>query len=264
MKRSLPNPDNVVQSSILDFPIEILWIIASTLEGGDISTLARTHSTFYPKLRLALIKYNIRHQNSSALHWAAKNNNRAFAKTLLSYQADVNALHDGFSPLMTAAKYSSELITNLLLRKKNLHVNRRNADGESALWYSVAKESSAVVNQLLQHPRTKIDLLNREGQTVLWLTVFRGNRDLVSLLLSRGANPNTMDRYGMSPWIQSYVRRGESIKYLLLDHMKAVSPEIFSVDGVFAENGKSICEDSSSYGQSQVQLRAKRVRYAHV
>jgi hypothetical protein len=46
--------------------------------------------------------------------------------------------------------------------------------------------------------------------------------------------------------------------------MKAVSPEIFSVDGVFAENGKSICEDSSSYGQSQVQLRAKRVRYAHV
>jgi hypothetical protein len=133
MKRSLPNPDNVVQSSILDFPTEILWIIASTLEGGDISALARTHSTFYPKLRLALIKYNIRHQNSSALHWAAKNNNRAFAKTLLSYQADVNALHDGFSPLMTAAKYGSELITNLLLRKKNLHVNRRNADGESAL-----------------------------------------------------------------------------------------------------------------------------------
>ncbi|KAF4768182.1 hypothetical protein HAV15_002961 [Penicillium sp. str.  len=209
--------------SILDFPTEILWIIASTLEGGDISALARTHSTLYPKLRLALIKYNIRHQNSSALHWAAKNNNRAFAKTLLSYRADVNALHDGFSPLMTAAKYGSELVTDLLLRKKNLHVNRRNADGESALWLSVAIESSAVVNQLLQQPRVKIDLPNREGQTVLWLAVFRGNRDLVSLLLSRGANPNTMDRYGMSPWIQSCVRRGESIKYLLLDHMKAVS-----------------------------------------
>lgn len=99
---------------------------------------------------------------------------------------------------------------------------------------------------------------------MLWLAVFRGNRDLVSLLLSRGANPNTMDRYGMSPWIQSCVRRGESIKYLLLDHMKAVSPEIFSVDGVFAENGKSICKGSSSYGQSQVQLRAKGVRFAHV
>lgn len=75
----------------------------------------------------------------------------------------MNALHDGFSPLMTAAKYGSELITNLLVRKKNLHVNRRNADGESALWYSVAKESSAVVNQLLQYPCVKIDLPNREG-----------------------------------------------------------------------------------------------------
>ncbi|KAJ5230944.1 hypothetical protein N7489_011652 [Penicillium chrysogenum] len=250
--------------NILDCPTEILWIIASTLQGSDISTLARTHSTLYPKLRLALIKYNIRHQKSSALHWAAKTNDRPFAKTLLSYRADVDAMVDGLSPLMMAAKHGSELVTDLLLRKGKPRVNMRNENGICALWYGVEKGSVAVVDQLLQHSRVKIDLPNREGQTVLWLAVFRSNRDLVSLLLSRGANPDTTDRYGISPWIQSCIRDRNSIKYLLLDHMKAMSPEMFSKDSVFAGNGETICEGTSSNKEGQIQLRTKRVRFAHV
>jgi hypothetical protein len=87
------------------------------LQGSDISALARTHSTIYPKPRLALIKCNIWHQKSSALHWAAKTNNRPFAKISLSYRADVDAMVDNFS-LVTAAKYGSDLVTNLLLRKR--------------------------------------------------------------------------------------------------------------------------------------------------
>ncbi|KAJ6118965.1 hypothetical protein N7471_013585 [Penicillium samsonianum] len=253
-----------MQVSILDCPTEILWIIASILQGGDISALARTHPTLYPKLRLTLIKYNIRHQNSSALHWAAKTNNRAFAKTLLSYRADVDAMVNDFSPLMTAAKHGSERVTNLLLRKRKSRVNMRNANGMCALWYGVEKGSSAVVNQLLQHSCIKIDLPNREGQTALWLAVFRANRDLVSLLLSRGANPDTIDRYGISPWIQACIRDRNSIKYLLLDHMKAESPKLLSKDSVFSGNGRTICEGSRLYGESQSRLRTKRVRFAHI
>ena len=56
---------------------------------------------------------------------------------------------------------------------------------------------------------------------MLRLAVFGANRDLVSLLLSRGANLNTTDRYGISPWHQVYIRDGNGIKYLLLDHMYA-------------------------------------------
>jgi hypothetical protein len=156
------------------------------------------------------------------------------------------------SPLMTAVKYGSELVTDLLLGKKNVHVNRRNADGESALWYSVAKESSAVVNQLLQHPRVKIDLPNREGQTVLWLAVFRASRDLVSLLLKRRQSPEYI-----SPWIQACIRDRNWIKYLLLDHINAESLEMF----LLAMKTKYI--GSSSYGQSQVQLRTKIVKFPH-
>jgi hypothetical protein len=50
---------------------------------------------------------------------------------------------------------------------------------------------------------------------------------------------------GLAPLESSRLTKSP-IKYLLLDHMKAVSPEIFSVDGVFAENGKSICEGNTA------------------
>jgi ankyrin repeat protein len=250
-----------MQITILDCPTEILWIIASTLQGSDISALARTHSTLYPKLRLALVKYNIWHQNSSSLHWAAKTNNRAFAKTLLSYRADVDAMVDDFSPLMTAARYGSDLVTNILLRKREPRVNTRNANGLCALWYGVEKGSFAVVNRLLQHPRVKIDLPNCQGQTVLWLAVHRGNRELTSLLLSRGANPDIKDQDGFSPWIEACISNKNSIKDLLLDFMFAESPERASKDSVFAGNGG---EGSYLYGQGQVQLPTKRVTFAHV
>ena len=237
--------EDTLQISILDLPTEIIRIIASTLMAGDIYAFAKTNQMFYPKLRLVLIKYNIKNQNSSALHWAAKTDNRAFAKTLLSYRAKVNALVGSFSPLMAAAKYGSRRVTDLLLRNQKLHVNKKNADGNTALWYSVAQNSSAAVNQLLQHPRIKIDLSNREGQTVLWLAVFQENRVLVSLLLSRGANPDTKDRYGITPWIQACIRDRNSIKDLILDHWKATSPEMFLNDEAPARNEETVFSAAS-------------------
>ncbi|KAJ5292119.1 hypothetical protein N7478_001370 [Penicillium angulare] len=209
--------------SIIDFPTEILWIIASTLSGGQISAFAQTHRNLYPKLRLALIKYNIKHQNSSALHWAAKTNHCAFAKALISYRADVNALVDDSSPLMTAADHGSELVIKVLLQKRRLRVNLRNTKGESALWHSVATTSSVIVTQLLQHPQLKVDLPNSEGQTVLWLAVFQGNRDYVCQLL---------------------------IRDLLLDHWKATSPGVISQDTPLTRSEETVTSVAGSGGAS--------------
>ncbi|KAJ5537468.1 hypothetical protein N7494_006947 [Penicillium frequentans] len=221
---------------------------ASSLTGGEICAFAQTHRNIYPKLRLALIKHNVKHQNSSALHWAAKTNNRRFAKTLLSYRADFNARVDGLSPLMTAAKYGSGRVINLLLQKIKLRVNMRNSQGESALWLSVAsKSSSAVVYQLLQHPRLRIDLPNCEGQTVLWLAVFQDNKDLVCQLLSSGAKPDAKDQFGISPWIQACISNRSQIVDLLLDHWKATSPKFVSPDRTLARREETVEARASIY-----------------
>ena len=200
-------------------------MIASTLEGHEISALARTSRTLYPKLRLALIKYNVRHQNSSALHWAAKTNNTEFAKTMISYRANVNALVDDCSPLMTAVQYASGSTFKLLLKNQKTKVNLRNKAGKSALWYSVEKNSSGVVKRLLQRPDIEIDLLHCQRQTVLWLAVFHQNKELVAMLLSKGANPDATDQDGISPWIEACIKNREPIKYLFLDHCRTVCPE---------------------------------------
>ncbi|OGE46872.1 hypothetical protein PENARI_c096G07366 [Penicillium arizonense] len=123
----------------------------------------------------------------------------------------------------------------------------RNKDGIGALWYGVEKGTFAVVNRLLQHSRVKIDLPNCQGQTVFWLAVYRGNRELASLLLSRGANPDIKDLDGFSPWIEACISNKNSIKDLLLDHMKAVSPEMFSKDN----KAKFSDEQSGEYFASQ-------------
>ncbi|CAG8231797.1 unnamed protein product, partial [Penicillium salamii] len=213
---------------LLDLPTEILWVIAETLKGHEISALARTSRTLYPKLRLALIKHNVGCQKSSALHWAAKTNNTDFAKTLLSYRANVNALVDDCSPLMTAVQYGSKSTFKLLLKNQKTNVNLRNKAGKSVLWYSVEKKSSAVVKRLLQHPDIEIDLLHCERQTVLWLAVFHQNKELVALLLSKGANPDAADQDGISPWIEACIKNKDVIKYLFLDHWNNVCPELKS------------------------------------
>ena len=59
---------NYTQKTIIDLPTEILWIIANFPNAQEMSAPARANWKFYPKLQLALIKHNITHQSSSALH----------------------------------------------------------------------------------------------------------------------------------------------------------------------------------------------------
>lgn len=129
--------------SILELPTEILCTISSTLQGDEFLSFARVHRTLYPKLRLALIKYDIRYQRSSALHWAAKIDNRAFAKTLLSYRANMNAIVDNYTPLMIAAKYDSRLVLDLL---------RVHASGQDAGDVTGVGKAQSSLNVCL-HPR---------------------------------------------------------------------------------------------------------------
>ncbi|KAI3094639.1 hypothetical protein CBS147333_9957 [Penicillium roqueforti] len=253
-----------LHATILDLPTEILWVIADTLRGHEISALARTSRILYPKLRLALIKYNVRHQNSSALHWAAKSNSTDFAKTLLSYRANVNTLVDDCSPLMTAVRYGSKSTVKPFLKNSKTIINLRNAAGRSTLWYSVENGSYSIVKKLLQHPGIEIDLLDYQGQTALWLAIFQKKEKLVCLLLSKGADPHTMDLDGVSPWMAAFSRA--PMLDVLLEHFDTLRPESKSKFTVAiqkrfmvpqAKETLACCESCSAAEETSMQWTAK-------
>ncbi|KAJ6008514.1 hypothetical protein N7540_012490 [Penicillium herquei] len=183
----------MLQTSILHLPTEVFWNIASSLDGSEISALARTCKTIYPKLRLALIKYNVKYQSGSALHWAARNNKVAFAKILIAYQAGVNEMIHGASPLVISTKYGSELVLDLLLRNRKIRVNDVGENGKGALWYAVSNKAYNMVKKLLQHPNIDINILNHEGQNILWPAVSQADKDMVRLLLLKGVSLEVFD-----------------------------------------------------------------------
>ncbi|KAJ5752700.1 hypothetical protein N7520_009617 [Penicillium odoratum] len=226
--------------SILDLPLEILGIIASTLHAGDIAALARTNTMLYPKIQYYLLRHNVKYQKSSALHWAAKTNNGALVKDLLAHRADVNALIDQCSPLIIASKHDALSVVELLMFQQQLRANKRDGNGKSALWYSVVNDSVDLVSRLLEDPRVKIDHANRDGQTVLWLAVFQGNRRLVDLLLSKGASLDLKDRDGISPWMQSCIRDRNGIKDRILDQYQVKAAGTLSSNRVLARKAKTV------------------------
>ncbi|KAI3097122.1 hypothetical protein CBS147333_9396 [Penicillium roqueforti] len=124
---------------------------------------------------------------------------------------------------MTAARYGSESTLKLFLKNSKTIINLRNAAGKSALWYSVEKGSYSIVKKLLRRPDIEIDLLDHEGQTALWLAIFQKNEKLVRLLLSKGADPYTKDRDGVSPWMAAFNRA--PMVDVILEHFETLRPE---------------------------------------
>lgn len=83
------------------------------------------------------------------LHAAAYRDNPAFAKLLLTYKADVNALSDGTTPLQEAARQGSPELIEVLITN-GADVNARDKSGMTALSLSfgnIHKETAEVLRR---------------------------------------------------------------------------------------------------------------------
>lgn len=125
--------------------MEILGIMACTSFPIDMTELTRTNKILYLQLQIYLFTYNIGHQKSSALHWAAKTDNCTLVTELLAYRAEVNTLVDGCSVLIMTSKYGAPRVLDVLLYQWQLRANE-DGDGKSALGRSAEKDSVALAN----------------------------------------------------------------------------------------------------------------------
>jgi ankyrin repeat protein len=123
----------------------------------------------------------------SPLHFASQNGCPFSANTFIRKGADVNELNNmGKSPLYLASEYGHYSIVSSLLNSRNIDITL--PINYSALHIASKKGYSSIVKMLL---RKGIDVNspNRRGTTTAIKAAYDdGEFDIVSLLLSKGAN----------------------------------------------------------------------------
>ncbi|OJZ80127.1 hypothetical protein ASPFODRAFT_148212 [Aspergillus luchuensis CBS 106.47] len=139
---------------------------------------------------------------SSALCWATQHNVSRLAERLVrEYHGNVNAVHNGNTPLLYAASNGSIKVVDALLASQQTQINWRNAEGQSALWCAAWYGYIDIVKRLLQQHHIQVNIADRtRGTTPLAVAVIRGHAETVeSLLTIRRVNVNIRDRRGWTP-----------------------------------------------------------------
>ncbi|GCB25504.1 ankyrin-1 [Aspergillus awamori] len=188
---------------LLDLPNEILLCIAESFDlSRDILAFVQVTKRTSRLLLPVLYRFNIEKQHSSALCWAAQHDHSLLAERLVrEYHGNVNAVHDGNTPLLYAASDGSIKVVDALLASRQIQVNWRNAKGHSALWRAARYGYTDIVKRLLKQDNIKLNIADRtQGTTPLAVAVIRGHAETVeSLLTIRRVNVNKRDRRGWTP-----------------------------------------------------------------
>jgi uncharacterized protein len=127
---------------------------------------------------------------TTALHWAARQDDLELADRLIRSGADVNAANRyGVTPLHLAAVNGSVQLLDRLLRA-GADPNTHGADDETVLM-TVARGGHVDAAKLLLDRGAEIDAREKwHGQTALMWATAQGHPDMLRLLLAHGADVN--------------------------------------------------------------------------
>ena len=126
------------------------------------------------------------------LHIAAKRDKTEMARLLLAHRkrVDPNAIsnqceEEGYTPLLTAARYGSTGVMRMLLDNSRVDVSARNSDcGHSALHQATLNNNVEIVTMLLSDPRFDINAVSNVRDTPLIVGAVHDAFEAVSLLLA--------------------------------------------------------------------------------
>ncbi|KAL2847255.1 ankyrin repeat-containing domain protein [Aspergillus pseudoustus] len=205
--------------NLLKLPPEILLCVADQLaRAQDISSLARTARCTSHIFQDALLRFAAQKADCPALHYAAKENYRGNAETLLRYGTNINAQFKSYTPLTIAARYGSESVLDLFLACTDLDINAKNPNGETALWFVAYAGHRSVVIRLLRCKGISVDLSDTCYQlTPFAITVMKGHGEVARDLLATGKiNLNTRDRDDHAPVYHAIKSHDQEVVSLLL------------------------------------------------
>jgi ankyrin repeat protein len=106
-------------------------------------------------------------------------------KLLIAHGANYNATdHYGNTALMSACKYHSEALLDLLLEQPDININAINDQGKTALHQAIALNKQLAITRLLQHPRIDLHIMDKEGATFLDYAVMKPSIKTIYHLIS--------------------------------------------------------------------------------
>ena len=122
---------------------------------------------------------------------AAEKGNLEAIKSCFENGADVNG-HEIFTrttALIEAAKNGHADCVKVLLLAKDVDVDAKNKNGNTALIISAGKGNANVVKQLLAK-RADVNEKTNGGVTALWIATHEGHNDIVKILKAAGSRVN--------------------------------------------------------------------------
>ncbi|GMG16917.1 unnamed protein product [Aspergillus oryzae var. brunneus] len=171
--------------SLLVLPTELLLSILDSLDkASDILSLCRTHPSLYTQLLRALYIFNVKWQDSSALHWAASHGNLRLARILGSYGANINSLIKGVPPLHHAVSCQQTNLIKWFLSWDHININVQDPFYKTALHHAVLRNNEEAVALLLQKENINVNKQDIHGMTPLHRAILLGNLSIIQQLLN--------------------------------------------------------------------------------
>ncbi|GKZ84057.1 hypothetical protein AnigIFM56816_009376 [Aspergillus niger] len=227
-------------------PTEIVLCLADHIPSTqDLYSLIQASRRFYDNLQPMLIHHNVKHNNRSALLWAACRGRADLMHAILRIPgSNFDVLcdhsrqrplflaakhghtevsfedHNGDTPRMAAAKAGHPQVVQLLLRDWRVEVNRDNYDSHTALAQAAIAGCPAVVELLLKEEDIEPDWPGADLCPPLACAAKAGHLEVVRALLQgeTRADVRLGDWDGVSPLMWA-VRHGVChVVEFLLDH----------------------------------------------
>ena len=123
---------------------------------------------------------------------------------------------DTFQTLLNACRNGQKNIVKILLERGGIDLNRRDAEGNTALHY-VCREGYRDLAVLLLDKGADASLVNNRGETPLHAAARKGNREILARLLDAGADPDASDREGCTSLMRLIENRHTDAALWLID-----------------------------------------------